>query len=302
MIRRFQGKENRNNVISALRNQMVVCHNAAIAKKMAECVSLEGYKKGKRLISQNAADNDLFFLLAGRVAIMVHRVIVAFREANTHVGEMALIDPSAKRSASVVAEEETVVARITERNFKRIAKQYPQIWRQLAVELGRRLRNRNKFVRESNTRPILFIGSSKESKPIAQTLIKGIDTTKVTVLPWYKDVFRPSRSTIEELENQLKIVDFAVLLFGPDDVITSRNKSMRGPRDNVLLEFGLFMGAIGRKRTYFLMPKGKNPVKIPSDLFGLTPIKFKYVKKGKKVDVASASAEIMKCIKEMGVR
>jgi predicted nucleotide-binding protein len=47
-------------------------------------------------------------------------------------------------------------------------------------------------------------------------------------------------------------------------------------RDNVILELGLFVGAMGRERVFIVQPEviGEQKFKIPSDLFGINPVLF----------------------------
>jgi CRP-like cAMP-binding protein len=56
------------------------------------------------------------------------------------VGEMAVVDPDARRSASVSAVADSVVARITELEFSALADRFPRLWRRIALELASRLR------------------------------------------------------------------------------------------------------------------------------------------------------------------
>ena len=79
------------------------------------------------------------------------------------MGEMSVIDPSARRSATVVASEQTIVAWIEERLFAKIASKYPDLWRALALEIADRLRQRGELLRDPNSKPEIFIGSSSES-------------------------------------------------------------------------------------------------------------------------------------------
>ena len=46
------------------------------------------------------------------------------------------------------------------------------------------------------------------------------------------------------------------------------------PRDNVILELGMCIGAMGRKRAFLVRPRGVE-LKIPTDLLGITPIDYK---------------------------
>ena len=110
----------------------------------------------------NADDNDLFLILTGRLRVDVNRRKVAEGVPGQHVGEMALIDPSARRSATVMAEESTVVAKVSEPDFTTVADKYSRLWRRLSIELSDRLRRREQFHTLPNSRPVVFIGSSSE--------------------------------------------------------------------------------------------------------------------------------------------
>jgi CRP/FNR family transcriptional regulator, cyclic AMP receptor protein len=299
MIQRFT-KHNNENLILALHSQSLIRDDVVIAKMFAQKVTLIEFKAGSTIISQNSTENDLFFILSGSVAIRVNNRDIALRESGTHVGEMAMIDPGARRSASVIAVEPTITARVSMKDFYAIANEHPIIWRLLALELGQRLRQRNRFIRIPNTNPQVFIGSSKESLPILKSLTKELGKSKnIVLLPWIADIFWPSNTAMEDIESQLPNVDFAVLIFGPDDKIISRKTTSMGPRDNVILEYGLFLGSIGRERTYFLKPKHMN-IRLPSDLFGLKPIEYDYDINTGNVDIRGACKEIMRCLKKFG--
>src|SRR5262249_46203633 len=54
-----------------------------------------------------------------------------------------------------------------------------------------------------------------------------------------------------------------------DDFTKSRGVETKSPRDNLIFELGLFMGALGRRRAFPIVAPGKNTaVKLPSDLLG----------------------------------
>ncbi len=111
----------------------------------------------------------------------------------------------------------------------------------------------------------VFIGSSTEDTAIARALHAGLTSFCEPNL-WTFD-FGPSEATIEALEEQLTLNDCAVLIAGASDRVTSRGRDALAPRDNVLFELGLFMGALGRHRCFLPMPSEEN-IKLPSDLFG----------------------------------
>lgn len=76
------------------------------------------------------------------------------------------------------------------------------------------------------------------------------------------------RTIIEKFE-ALKDVDYAIVLFTPDDVgypASEPTQAKPRARQNVVLELGFFMAALGRKRVCVLY---KGNVEIPSDYAGV---------------------------------
>lgn len=272
MLERFQGDIGRPLLVEAIRTQGFVEGNAESAESLANIADLREFQAGSLIIEQGADDNDILFILMGSVSVLVNGRQVAVRDVGQHVGEMALIDPRYPRSATVVAREQCVVARIAESEFSVIAQRNPRLWRILAMEMGRRLRQRNDLIRPKNDRPILFIGCSTENLSVAREVQAGLDHDDMVKRIWSEpNIFSASSYPMEALELQLQEADFALIVIGADDLILSRGKTEDAPRDNVVLELGLFIGAIGRKRTFFLQPRGVD-LKIPSDLLGLTPL------------------------------
>ena len=120
---------------------------------------------------------------------------------------------------------------------------------------------------------MIFIGSSKESLSIANQIEAELARDRIVVTVWTKGVFTASDFSMESLARIADSSDFAVLVLGADDVVISRNKETLAPRDNVVFELGLFMGAIGRQRTFLLIPRSIG-IKIPTDLLGITPLHY----------------------------
>lgn len=120
----------------------------------------------------------------------------------------------------------------------------------------------------ARNRPTLFVGSSSEGLKIAKAVQVLLDQScEVTI--WSQGIFGLGEGTLESLVNVLDDFDFAALVLTPDDLLTSRNESSSAPRDNVLFELGLFMGALGRKRTFIIYDRSVI-LKIPSDLAGVS--------------------------------
>lgn len=275
----FTGKSGKRRLRQVVEQQTLVSGDAALASLLIKAGTIRHYNAGESLSIQNASDNDLFLLLSGAVAISVNGRDIATREAGTHVGELALVDSLARRSATITATERVTAMRITEDKFSRIADDYPILWRRIAVEIARRLRDRNRFIRTPNDQPILFIGSSTEGLPVATGIRDAVQGADLIVRLWSDGVFETSRTFIESLVELSKDADCAALLLTADDITVSRGKKKPSPRDNVIFEIGLLMGALGRERVFVLLPKGTD-LRLPSDLLGVTCVP--YVRRGPK--------------------
>jgi CRP/FNR family transcriptional regulator, cyclic AMP receptor protein len=268
-MKRFQGNARKRLLQDALRQQRTLsCCEPAISK-LVRASSLRTYPPNSQLIIQGSDDNRIAFILRGRVDILVKDQKVADRTSGQHVGEMSVIDPSSRRSATVVATEHTDVAWVDEKDFTRIASAHPQLWRELAVELANRLRQRGALVRDRNAIPEVFIGSSSESVKVANSIERALKPDPIRIHHWKRGVFGASEATIESLEKLLPKCDFAVLILTADDKMRIRNKKKVAPRDNVVFELGLFMGAIGRSRT-FMVVEDRKELRLPPDLSGIT--------------------------------
>jgi SAM-dependent methyltransferase len=116
--------------------------------------------------------------------------------------------------------------------------------------------------------PIAFIGSSTEGGPIAEAIQQNLYEVCESNI-WFQGVFAPGNSTLESLVSQLDLYDFAILVFTPDDDMNRRGAASLIPRDNVLVELGLFIGSLGRHRT-FVVHQRHSGITIPSDLAGVT--------------------------------
>ena len=81
--------------------------------------------------------------------------------------------------------------------------------------------------------------------------------------------------SIDSLLRALDRVDFAILVLTRDDLVSRRGGSAPSPRDNVIFELGLFMGRLGRLRTFIVMDDVDSSVRLPSDLAGVTVARFR---------------------------
>lgn len=121
----------------------------------------------------------------------------------------------------------------------------------------------------------------------------------VEVVRWDHNVFEPSGYALDSLIAAARGVDFAVLVATPDDTTASRGETKPSPRDNVVLEFGLFAGVLGRERTY-LLPTG--PLRLPTDVLGLTSLRYRQRSDGDlRAAVSDAALQVEERVRSLGV-
>lgn len=124
--------------------------------------------------------------------------------------------------------------------------------------------------------PSLFLGSSTEGLPIARAVrLLLADAANITM--WNEGFFSLGSTFIETLMNELPRFDFAVLILTPDDLVTSRDTELFGPRDNLIFELGLFTAGLGRSRTFIIRER---QTKLPSDLAGVTTAGYQLPQEG----------------------
>ena len=146
-------------------------------------------------------------------------------------------------------------------------------------------------------KPLIFIGSATEGLPIANKLARILADVAECRL-WKHGVFGLSHGTLESLIETTRAADFAILVVTADDLATRKGKRVYVPRDNIIFEIGLFMGAIGRERT-FIVCHEESMSGLPSDLAGITTAPLSG---GPKKGLTSASLPIKNAIARLGRR
>lgn len=277
MLNRFEGDAGRRLRLDALANQKLVAGNRALAEKVDAKAQLMLVKKGVVLIEQDASDNDVYLILAGAFDISVNGRVIRRRVPNDHVGEMAAVEPTQRRSATATAVEDSVVAKLAELDFAELGKEFPEVYLYIARELARRLLQRNAFINKAREKIKVFIISSVESLEVAREIQNAFAHDPFLPVIWTDGVFRVSNYTLQSLEDAVDDSDFAVAIAHADDITESKGKSWPAPRDNVIFELGLFMGRLGKARAILMEPRDEG-VKLPSDMAGVTTIPYRYVK------------------------
>lgn len=300
MIERFEGDTGRRLLIDALSSQKIVAGNAALAEELAASVTLLEVEQGKVLIEQDTEGNEVFLILTGTFDVTVNGRMVGRRGPTDHVGEMAAIEPTQRRAATLVAAERSVVGKLSEPQFHALANNYPNIYRYVSKELARRLQQRNQLVGKYRDKIRVFIISSAEALPVARAIQDALQYDPFTVVIWTDGVFRIANYTLQSLEDQVDNSDFAIAIAHTDDLTVTRGQEWPAPRDNVIFELGLFMGRLGRARAILMEPR-EEKVKLPSDLSGVTTISYRFVQgPDASALIAPACNQLRDYIKAMG--
>ena len=146
-------------------------------------------------------------------------------------------------------------------------------------------------------KPRIFIGSSSEGLDVANR-IKDFFKEDYDCYLWTDNIFKNNESFLETLIKSASLFDFGFMVFSADDELIVRDKHFESARDNVLFEYGLFLGRVGLDRAFVI---AQQEAKIPTDLLGITNTRYevKSGTDGKKVATDSLEKGLAKLKKQI---
>ena len=146
-------------------------------------------------------------------------------------------------------------------------------------------------------KPKIFIGSSSNTLNRAKIIQLGLKDFADAVV-WNQGVFEPSKTGFESIVAKSKTFDYAVFILSSDDLVLKNKNIEFQPRDNVLFEMGLFMGALGSDRVFAVVSE-EDKVKLPSDFDGFTMIGWHHHTDGNiKAEMGPVCTEIEQLLSE----
>lgn len=147
----------------------------------------------------------------------------------------------------------------------------------------------------------VFIGCSVEALRVAEAVQRYLDYGTEPVV-WNQGIFQLSETSIESLIKELDKVDFGIFVFNADDVVNIRGQTSMSTRDNVIFELGLFVGRLGRERSFIIMLREQGDLRLPTDLLGITPAKYNAKREDGNIKAATtpACADILEAIQKLG--
>jgi hypothetical protein len=118
-------------------------------------------------------------------------------------------------------------------------------------------------------KPRVFVGSSREGLHLAEAVQRLLehDTYCTT---WTQGIFTAGGVAMADLLSAVRDNDFGIFVCTADDVTKSRSSESPSPRDNVLLEAGMFLGRYGIGHSFIIAPRDIPDFRLPSDFRGIT--------------------------------
>ena len=126
----------------------------------------------------------------------------------------------------------------------------------------------------------LFIGSSTIHIKLAHALCENFEHSDLEAHVWDVSKWGTTDTSLASLIDFLDTYQFGAFILSPDDSVRSPATLLSAPtkdapRDNVIFEFGLWVGRAGKDRTWFVHPSNRE-IKIPTDLKGIAGAVYKY--------------------------
>ena len=131
----------------------------------------------------------------------------------------------------------------------------------------------------------IVIFSSSESLRLAKCIQAYLHPDTYTTRVWSDGFFKLSQSYIANFQDIQYEYDFAVVVCGADDMLTTRGKRRAATRDNVLLELGMCISSFTLNRVIIVKHK---EVKLPSDLDGINPVDYTF-SEGEDIDAIAGT-------------
>ena len=245
------------------------------------------------LIHEQGKDSDCYFLLAGKVDLVVGGDSLGYtRGPGEVVGEFASINPKMRRTASVVAIDDVIALKCSAKALCSV--QSPEMWRRLAVELTHKVEQRNTLLAKVNERPRLFIIATESLVNAGETLRLAL-SSKFGVEIWNpRELIEPGVPELEALRSQARCADFAVVFADPEDL--EEDWASGAPGHSIRFELGFVIAELSPHRTVLIVPcQAKDEV--PKLFKGLQPMT--YCLEGEDMPIDIVLADVLRKIEEI---
>ena len=145
LLSKFKGKDQA--VVNELLKQKLVNGNKEFASAIAQKGEIVGFVPGDNIITQGEHDQDVYFIIAGEANMIINGSELYSRGPGISIGEMAAINPSRARSATLIATQETVTVKVDVDSFIELLGIYPEAYKFISIDLADRLEQRNALIK-----------------------------------------------------------------------------------------------------------------------------------------------------------
>lgn len=241
----YVGPQGLERLTDALRLQSLMTTNETAARDVAAAATVMDVPPNTNILVQGGTDSDIYFIIEGTAEVILSERKIAERTAGQYFGEMALVDPTSTRSATVRSKTNMILARLSEPDFTAIADKHPAFWRRIAIELSKRLRDQAKLYRRPNEHPMVFVSAAADSLPAAKKISDGLKDPDFTVNFWNQGTFDNTGTAGAAVMSVAENYDACVTVLGP-----------AGGTNVLSLELGVLLGGLGPNRSVIVKPQG----------------------------------------------
>lgn len=253
-IDRFRDPEE---LVDALLTQNVLGSDRDVARALAEAGELVEFQPGSELLVQNATDTDCYFILAGKVDLRINGETLPYgRGAGDLIGEFSAINPRISRTATVIATEEVVALKCTAAALKVAGRSAKELWRLIAVDLTRKIEQRNQLIAMVNERPKIFMIAAESRIEVAEELRLALSKDYDVSFWSEKDLVTPGDIELDVLGRKAREADFGIVFAHPDDLAGPGERMTQDEWETVRFELGYLMAELTRHRTLMMVPAG----------------------------------------------
>lgn len=120
----------------------------------------------------------------------------------------------------------------------------------------------------------VFVASAREDLPVVRAVEYHLEQF-ATCDAWDLLQQKASQTVIHVLQPACRECPFGVFILSPRDRVRVRGKWLWKPRDNALLELGMWLGRHKVTNVFILVPRSKaSTTLLPSDLDGLIVLEY----------------------------
>ncbi len=146
-------------------------------------ITIREIKGGDYLMHQGDVADSMYLLLSGRLGAMIpdkvgKKQIVGHISRGESVGEMALLNEGAKRTADIYAIRNSILAEINKDHFNQLILQYPSFLKHISRLVVTRLQNQLSFQKQPNSFVVFTLFKADHTEKIDDAVTLFVDAIK----------------------------------------------------------------------------------------------------------------------------